>query len=408
MSFDAVGNRMLTANTLTGSISYTYDAGGIRQSQTENGTVTHYLVDPNQAYHQVIEELNDLQIAEVIYSYGDDLINQQRPEGNFTYGYDGLGSTRILTDTTGTVQNSYGYQAFGESDYQIGSIPNNYLFTGEQYDHNVGFYYLRARYYNPSIGRFSQMDTFPGMQFEPKSLHKYLYTHADPINNIDPSGNISLSQTGVAQNLQSILLGFGRTIGSLMRVYDTFHSVGTFIELLGAIKQITGILEGNTPQNSGDPFVPRVNYREAMKSFGRNLPKLIGKGIGDWSEGISKVRQKNHGIKPKSFLIFMPTPPRGGLPPFEITTGMKVNFIKTRVPIKLRFGSTGTRGGQLFGVGINMKGRRQLFRMDYGPLAENHGGPGSGPRPKSYEIDVWGSGNFHYHVNKWNQDTSSN
>ena len=220
-------NRMLTANTPTDSMSYTYDAGGIRQSQTTNGTVTNYLVDPNRDYHQVIEELNDLQIVEVIYTYGDDLINQQRAEGDFTYGYDGLGSTRILTDTTGTVQNSYGYQAFGEQDYQIGTVPNSYLFTGEQYDHNVGFYYLRARYYNPQIGRFSQMDTFPGMQFEPKSLHKYLYTHADPINNIDPSGNVSINSLmagtrGSLIKLKYAIAAFSRKVLNFVRKKKIF------------------------------------------------------------------------------------------------------------------------------------------------------------------------------------------
>jgi len=49
-------NRMLSANTGTSNISYTYDAGGIRQSQTVDGITTHYLVDPNRSYHQVLEE----------------------------------------------------------------------------------------------------------------------------------------------------------------------------------------------------------------------------------------------------------------------------------------------------------------------------------------------------------------
>ncbi len=197
-------NRMLTADTSTSSISYSYDAGGIRQSQTVNGQTINYLVDPNRSYHQVLEEQDDLFMPQVVYTYGDDLISQTNAQGVYTFGYDGLGSTRILTDVNGTVQNSYGYQAFGELDYQYGAIENNYLFTGEQYDNNVGFYYLRARYYNPGIGRFQNMDTFPGMQFEPKTLHKYLYTHADPINNVDPSGYMSLGSLLTAQRVNAI------------------------------------------------------------------------------------------------------------------------------------------------------------------------------------------------------------
>ncbi|TDR22310.1 Ig-like domain-containing protein [Marinicella litoralis] len=203
-------NRMLTADTSTSSISYSYDAGGIRQSQTVNGQTINYLVDPNRSYHQVLEEQDDLFMPQVVYTYGDDLISQTNAQGVYTFGYDGLGSTRILTDVNGAVQNSYGYQAFGELDYQYGAIENNYLFTGEQYDNNVGFYYLRARYYNPGIGRFQNMDTFPGMQFEPKSLHKYLYTHADPINNVDPSGYVTLSS--LMGNLRAIVARWARPI----------------------------------------------------------------------------------------------------------------------------------------------------------------------------------------------------
>ncbi len=198
-------NRMLTADTGTSNISYSYDAGGIRRSQTVDGVTTNYLVDPNRSYHQVLEEQDGLFMPQVVYTYGDDLISQTNAQGVYTFGYDGLGSTRILTDVNGTVQNSYGYQAFGELDYQYGAIENNYLFTGEQYDNNVGFYYLRARYYNPGIGRFQNMDTFPGMQFEPLSLHKYLYTHADPVNNIDPSGYVSLPALTLGIGIGAIL-----------------------------------------------------------------------------------------------------------------------------------------------------------------------------------------------------------
>jgi len=116
-----------------------------------------------------------------------------------------LGSTRILTDSIGTVQNSYGYQAFGELDYQFGTLENSYLFTGEQYDNNVGFYYLRARFYNPQIGRFQNMDVFPGMQFEPVTLHKYMYGNGSPANFVDPSGYFSLIEQGMAQRIAIIL-----------------------------------------------------------------------------------------------------------------------------------------------------------------------------------------------------------
>ncbi|MHC5058237.1 MAG: RHS repeat-associated core domain-containing protein [Planctomycetota bacterium] len=102
----------------------------------------------------------------------------------------GLGSTRALTDAAGIATDTYIYEAFGDIVSQTGSTPNSYMFTGEQYDPNVGFYYLRARYYNPSVGRFHTVDPWQGSIYDPVSLHRYLYAHADPVNLWDPSGKV--------------------------------------------------------------------------------------------------------------------------------------------------------------------------------------------------------------------------
>ena len=67
-----------------------------------------------------------------------------------------------------------------------GMTSNNYLYTGEQYDPNIGFYYPRARYMNPENGRFLTTDPFPGLMLEPVILHKYLYVANNPVVNIDP------------------------------------------------------------------------------------------------------------------------------------------------------------------------------------------------------------------------------
>ena len=84
---------------------------------------------------------------------------------------------------------------------QTGGTQNNYLFTGEQYDSSLDQYYLRARYYDPGAGRFTQMDTYQGRMGEPVTLHKYLYGNGNPVSNIDPTGQFSLMETGVANNI---------------------------------------------------------------------------------------------------------------------------------------------------------------------------------------------------------------
>jgi RHS repeat-associated protein len=62
------------------------------------------------------------------------------------------------------------------------------FYRGEQYDADLGLYYLRARYYNPATGRFLSRDPEDGQALDPKTLHKYLYAGADPVNAMDPTG----------------------------------------------------------------------------------------------------------------------------------------------------------------------------------------------------------------------------
>jgi len=60
---------------------------------------------------------------------------------------------RQLTNASGTVTDSYEYDAFGNAFTVSGTTPNNYLYRGEQYDPDLGLYYLRHRYYNPELGK---------------------------------------------------------------------------------------------------------------------------------------------------------------------------------------------------------------------------------------------------------------
>jgi RHS repeat-associated protein len=157
---------------------------------------THYLVDENRDYSQVLVETDGTYT--VNYSHGLDLISQSRDGQVSYYLTDGLGSTRALTDETGAVTDTYTYTAYGEMAYQSGSTLNSYLYAGEQRDQETGLYNLRARYYAPSVGRFTQMDTWAGISTNPITLNKYTYANADPANYTDPTGNFSMVQLGVS------------------------------------------------------------------------------------------------------------------------------------------------------------------------------------------------------------------
>lgn len=127
------------------------------------------------------------------------------PPSPQAYGYDGHGSVRQLRSSTGTVTDAYDYDAFGNLINQTGSTPNNYLFAGEQYDPATGLYYSRARYLNGTTGRFWTTDTYEGSTYEPTSLHRYLYSSANPVNRVDPSGNDDIEEMEKTSEINIVL-----------------------------------------------------------------------------------------------------------------------------------------------------------------------------------------------------------
>jgi RHS repeat-associated protein len=115
--------------------------------------------------------------------------------GTRYYLHDGLGSVVALTDSTGTLTDRWGYDAYGNPTRLEGNTLNPFLFNGQQYDDAEGLYFLRARYYAPQQGRFLTHDPLMGNSGDPQSLHRYLYANADPVNFTDPTGMFSLGES---------------------------------------------------------------------------------------------------------------------------------------------------------------------------------------------------------------------
>ncbi|UWZ86824.1 RHS repeat-associated core domain-containing protein [Occallatibacter riparius] len=185
-------NHLISMNG--GAVQILYDGDGNRVAKSANGIVTRYLVDDLNptGYAQVVEELSGAGVVERQYTYGLQRINQNQPINNTWtvsfYGYDGGGSVRQLTNAAGTVTDTYVYDAFGNSLQTGNQTPNVYLYRGEQFDSDLGLYYLRARYYNPITGRFMGRDPLGWNPLSTGSVHRYLYGLGDPVNGSDPSG----------------------------------------------------------------------------------------------------------------------------------------------------------------------------------------------------------------------------
>ncbi|MEL7315828.1 MAG: RHS repeat-associated core domain-containing protein, partial [Cyanobacteria bacterium J06559_3] len=181
----------ITEDGTTTNINYQYNTDGIRVGQTVNGEETRFLIDANQQeFAQVIEEYTPGSIIQVAYTHGNDLISQHRGTEKGFYHTDSLGSVRLLTDALGNVANTYVYDPYGSVTNQSELQQNAYRFTGEQFDPELGNYYLRARYYNPATGRFVSRDPFEGILRRPLSLNDYPYAEGNPVNAIDPTGEV--------------------------------------------------------------------------------------------------------------------------------------------------------------------------------------------------------------------------
>ncbi|MBF7073944.1 hypothetical protein ISG33_11090 [Glaciecola sp. MH2013] len=211
-SYDG-NQRMIGFNDGTQSITYEYNPDGIRTSKSVDGITTDFIVDSNRDYAQVIaEQVNNTDIQKE-YVFGYDLLSQssltdigdETQTNTAFYHYDSLGTTRNLSNTDASISDSYFYEAFGELLASDGDTDNDYLYTGEQYDAQLDNYYLRARYYNQGVGRFTQMDEWMGVDNEPVTLNKYIYAYSDGINIIDPSGMFGLSDIMEARTTQNIL-----------------------------------------------------------------------------------------------------------------------------------------------------------------------------------------------------------
>ena len=165
----------VTANGVT--VSYTYNAQGIRTSKQVGTSETHFLLDGGNV---VGEAQNNTVTAN--YLRGINLIS--RTAGNTTeyYLFNAHGDVVNLVNTDGAVIKLYDYDAFGNEKSHDPADPNPFRYCGEYWDTETGTYYLRARYYDPFAARMITED--PARI----GLNWYVYCSSNPVNRVDPSG----------------------------------------------------------------------------------------------------------------------------------------------------------------------------------------------------------------------------
>jgi len=145
-------------------------------------STTNYLYDGDNLIEEV--DANGSVVARYVQSQNvDEPLAMLRSSATSYYQVDGLGSITSLSNSTGSVANTYTYNSFGGATIS-GSVVNSFLFTGREFDSETGLYFYRARYYDPTIGRFLSEDP---IRFAAGS-NFYAYVSNRAIQMTDPMG----------------------------------------------------------------------------------------------------------------------------------------------------------------------------------------------------------------------------
>ncbi|REE81238.1 RHS repeat-associated protein [Paenibacillus taihuensis] len=220
-SYDARGNRKVTSseqslvpptvmenkyddfNRLTEvktedntTVQYRYNGDGLLVDRMQNGETTRYYYDGDQiiAEATVVDGVPQLKAN---YIRGNQMEAIEYADGTKAYPlYNGHGDLVELRDQQGNVLNKYQYDIWGNILSQSETIHNPFKYSGELYDDKTKLQYLRARWYDPSVGRFLNEDTYEGQVDNPLSLNRYTYVHNNPLTNVDPTGHWCTSADG--------------------------------------------------------------------------------------------------------------------------------------------------------------------------------------------------------------------
>jgi RHS repeat-associated protein len=125
------------------------------------------------------------------------------------YEADGLGSITSLSNTSGTLAQTYTYDSFGNTTNSSGSLTDFLRYTSREFDSETGLYFDRFRYYDSQSGRFLSEDP---MRFN-SGGDFYVYVEQNPLNAIDPFGLSSLVYNNGTQTL-TVVNGQGNVVGT--------------------------------------------------------------------------------------------------------------------------------------------------------------------------------------------------
>ncbi|MFE4568827.1 RHS repeat-associated core domain-containing protein [Paenibacillus chitinolyticus] len=216
-------NQLTAAVKGTIETNYQYGPNNLRSKKTSQGETTRYSYDQSG---KLLAESDLENKATASYVWGPDRLlvkNDKLMNKQYFYLYNGHGDVIQIVDTDGKIQNNYSYDEWGKVLSQTENVKNSFKFAGEIYDPETELYYLKARYYDPSIGRFINKDTYEGDINNPLSLNLYTYVWNNPLKFVDPTGHAAWDLRNYA--LEAIFDGLSDLLRRAMPVIPAMEAI---------------------------------------------------------------------------------------------------------------------------------------------------------------------------------------
>jgi RHS repeat-associated protein len=212
------------------------------------------------------------------YVWGNGLAYAVSDSSIEVYHADRLGSVRAISDAAGTVTATYRTDEYGIPTASSGSTDQPFGFTGEPRD-ATGLSYLRARYYDSSLGRFMSQDPWPGTRSAPSTLNSFSYVSNNPATYVDPSGRCLQSLALAVAGPPGAASGVGITLGCVVL---GFVLAGTGAAAVGVgVGRLTAPLVNEI---RGDPTTLRRIPEIDPETWDRHM-EIIQSYTGGWNVG---------------------------------------------------------------------------------------------------------------------------
>jgi RHS repeat-associated protein len=179
-------NRLENVTNCEGTLiaRYWYDVSGRKIKSNEGGVITYYPFDGYEA------RVNGSRLENTTYYFvGGEIVARKDSNGSMHYYHgDQLGSTSVITDSYGNVEETTKYYPFG--GIRSGGTKTKYLYTGQEYLSNVGFYDYGARQRKTDPPTFMQPDPIIPDPLDPQTLNRYAYVRNNPMKYTDSTGHV--------------------------------------------------------------------------------------------------------------------------------------------------------------------------------------------------------------------------